>query len=64
MEDKGKNKVVSAKVPLSEQFGYITVLRTISSGKAYSNMQFSHYEPVPENIAIKIIEKIKGKFFK
>ncbi len=64
MEDKGKNKVVSAKVPLSEQFGYITVLRTISSGKAYSNMQFSHYEAVPGNIAIKIIEKIKGKFFK
>ena len=44
-------------VPLSEMFGYVTVLRTISSGRATSSMEFSHFEEVPANLAKEIIEK-------
>ncbi|MBQ0081419.1 MAG: elongation factor G [Alistipes sp.] len=57
MESKGTARVVKAKVPLSEMFGYVTVLRTISSGRATSSMEFSHFEQVPANIASEIIEK-------
>ncbi|MCD8185562.1 MAG: elongation factor G [Rikenellaceae bacterium] len=57
MESKGNARVVKAKVPLSEMFGYVTVLRTISSGRATSSMEFSHFEKVSDNIAKEIIEK-------
>ncbi len=60
MESKAGARVIKAKVPLSEKFGYVTVLRTLTSGRATSSMEFSHYEEVPENIASEIIEKIKG----
>jgi elongation factor G len=61
MENKGSAKVIKATVPLSEKFGYVTVLRTITSGRATSSMEFSHYAEVPKEIAREIIEKAKGK---
>ncbi|MDX2284174.1 MAG: elongation factor G [Bacteroidia bacterium] len=60
MGDRGNSKVVKAKVPLSELFGYVTDLRTISSGRASSTMQFSHYEGAPTNIQEEVIAKAKG----
>jgi len=53
--------VVKADVPLSEMFGYVTELRTITSGRASSSMEFSHYAPAPNNIAADVIEKSKGE---
>ncbi|PLX19623.1 MAG: elongation factor G [Salinivirgaceae bacterium] len=61
MDEKAGARVVKAKVPLSEKFGYVTVLRTISSGRATSTMEFSHYEQVPNNIALDVLEKVKGR---
>ena len=61
MESKGTARVIKARVPLSEMFGYVTVLRTISSGRATSSMEFSHFEEVPANLAKEIIEKASGK---
>ncbi len=61
MESRGVARVVKAKVPLSEMFGYVTVLRTLSSGRATSTMEFSHFEPVSQNLAKDIIEKSSGK---
>jgi len=61
MDSKLGARVVKAKVPLSEQFGYVTVLRTLSSGRATSSMEFSHYAEVPKNIAISVLENVKGK---
>ncbi|MGQ9619591.1 MAG: elongation factor G [Bacteroidales bacterium] len=60
METKGGARVIKAKVPLAENFGYVTVLRTITSGRATSTMEFSHYEEVPEEIARRIVEITKG----
>ena len=60
METKAGGRVIKAKVPLAEKFGYVTVLRTLTSGRASSSMEFSHYDEVPENIAKEVIEKIKG----
>ena len=54
-------RIVKAKAPLAEMFGYVTVLRTISSGRATSSMEFSHFEEVPANLAKEIIEKASGK---
>lgn len=51
---------ISAEVPLAEMFGYVTQLRTITSGRASSTMEFSHYAPAPKNIAEAVIEKAKG----
>ena len=51
---------ITAEVPLSEMFGYVTDLRTITSGRANSTMEFSHYAPAPKNIAEAVIEKAKG----
>jgi elongation factor G len=51
---------ISAEVPLAEMFGYVTQLRTITSGRASSSMEFSHYAPAPKNIAEAVIEKSKG----
>ena len=50
-------RIIKAFVPLAEQFGYVTVLRTLSSGRATSTMTFDHYEPVPAAMAKDIIEK-------
>jgi elongation factor G len=61
MESKAGSRVVRAKVPLAEKFGYVTVLRTLTSGRATSTMEFSHYEEVPEEIANRIVEITKGK---
>ena len=63
MESKAGARVIKAKVPLAEKFGYVTVLRSLSSGRATSTMEFSHFEKVPAEIANKIVEIIKGKFF-
>tara|TARA_B100001142_G_C14299635_1_gene642283 strand:- start:126 stop:1814 length:1689 start_codon:yes stop_codon:yes gene_type:complete len=51
--------IVNAKIPLSEMFGYVTDLRTITSGRATSTMEFSHYDEVPKNIADEVIAKNK-----
>jgi elongation factor G len=61
METKGGAKVINAKVPLAEQFGYVTVLRTLSSGRATSSMEFSHYQEVPKALAEKVLETVKGR---
>ncbi len=61
METKAGAKVIKARVPLAEKFGYVTVLRTLTSGRATSTMEFSHYEEVPTEISREIVEKIKGK---
>ena len=61
MESKAGARVVKAKVPLAEKFGYVTVLRTLTSGRATSTMEFSHYEKVPADISNKIVEVTKGK---
>jgi elongation factor G len=61
MVSKGNARVIHAKVPLSEQFGYVTVLRTLSSGRATSSMEFSHYHEVPKNLAEKVLENVQGK---
>jgi elongation factor G len=61
MESKAGARVIKAKVPLAEKFGYVTVLRTLTSGRATSTMEFSHYEKVPAEISNKIIESTKGK---
>jgi elongation factor G len=61
MDTKGTSTVVKASVPLSELFGYVTDLRTITSGRATASLTFSHYEPVPNNIAEAVIAKVKGE---
>jgi elongation factor G len=61
MESKAGARVVKAKVPLAEKFGYVTVLRTLTSGRATSTMEFSHYEKVPAEISNRIVETTKGK---
>ncbi|MDC9723591.1 MAG: elongation factor G [Urechidicola sp.] len=60
MDDRAGAKVVKADVPLSELFGYVTTLRTLSSGRATSTMEFSHYAQTPSNISEAVIEKAKG----
>ena len=61
MDDRAGAKVIKALVPLSEMFGYVTTLRTLSSGRATSTMEFSHYQETPSNISEKIIKKVKGE---
>jgi elongation factor G len=61
MDDRAGSKVVKAEVPLSEMFGYVTALRTLSSGRATSTMEFSHYAETPQNISESVIADIKGK---
>ncbi|WP_417358085.1 elongation factor G [Flavobacterium sp.] len=60
MDDRAGSKVVKASVPLSEMFGYVTTLRTLSSGRATSTMEFSNYAETPSNIAEEVIKKAKG----
>ncbi|CAL2084051.1 elongation factor G [Tenacibaculum dicentrarchi] len=60
MSDRAGAKVVKALVPLSEMFGYVTALRTMSSGRATSTMEFSHYAETPSNVSEDVIAKAKG----
>jgi elongation factor G len=60
MDTKGGAQVIKADVPLSELFGYVTDLRTLTSGRATASLTFSHYEFVPANLAESIISKVKG----
>ncbi|MDB5274916.1 MAG: fusA [Chitinophagaceae bacterium] len=59
MEERGMNKVVNAKVPLSEMFGYTTTLRSMTEGRGSMTMEFDHYEVVPSNVAQDIIASRK-----
>ncbi|MBT4774266.1 MAG: elongation factor G [Crocinitomicaceae bacterium] len=61
MDDRAGSKVVKAFVPLSEMFGYVTQLRTISSGRATSTMEFDHFEETPKSVSEEVIAKVKGK---
>jgi elongation factor G len=60
MDNRGNAQVLKADVPLKELFGYITDLRTITSGRASATLTFSHYAQVPKNLADKVIEEVKG----
>ncbi len=60
MDDKGGAKVVKALIPLSMMFGYVTDLRTITSGRATSTMEFNNYDIVPAGLATEIIAKANG----
>lgn len=60
MTDRGNMKVVKAKVPLSEMFGYVTSLRGMTQGRASSSMEFDKYQQVPQNVVEKIVESQKG----
>ena len=64
MDTKGGAQVIKADVPLSELFGYVTDLRTISSGRATASLTFSHYDPVPGHLADAIIANVKGETVK
>jgi elongation factor G len=61
LEDKSGARIIRAMVPLAEQFGYVTILRTLTSGRASSSMEFSHYEELPIELAAEIIERVTGK---
>lgn len=61
MDSRAGAQVIKAKVPMCEMFGYVTQLRSLSSGRASSTMEFSHYAPAPNNIAEEVIAKVKGK---
>ncbi len=61
MDDRNGAKVVKGDVPLSEMFGYVTQLRTLSSGRASSSMEFSHYAEAPRNVAEEVVAKANGK---
>jgi elongation factor G len=61
MDSKNNTQVIKAKVPLAEMFGYVTQLRTITSGRASSTMEFDHYQEAPKGVADEVVAKIKGK---
>ena len=61
MDTRNNLQVIKAKVPLSEMFGYVTQLRSLSSGRASSTMEFSHYAQAPKNIEEEVVTKAKGK---
>ncbi len=60
MDSKGGAQILKAHVPLSELFGYVTDLRTITSGRASASLTFAHYDKVPKLLAEEIIDKVKG----
>ncbi len=60
MDTRAGAQVIKADVPLSELFGYVTDLRTITSGRASATLTFAHYAPVPKNLAEKVIDEVKG----
>ena len=55
MEERGMNKAIHARIPLSEMFGYITTLRSMTEGRASFTMEFASYETVPQNVATAVI---------
>ncbi|MDP4185091.1 MAG: elongation factor G [Bacteroidota bacterium] len=61
METKSGARVIKAMVPLAELFGYVTILRSLSSGRATSSMEFSHYAEVPKGIAVEVVTNAKGR---
>jgi elongation factor G len=61
MDSRAGAQVVKAKVPLAEMFGYVTQLRTLSSGRATSTMEFSHYAEAPRNVMDEVVAKVNGK---
>ena len=61
MDERAGAKVISATVPLSAMFGYVTDLRTITSGRATSTMEFAHYEQTPQSVTEEVVAKAKGK---
>lgn len=61
LDSRNNLQVIKAKVPLSEMFGYVTQLRSLTSGRATSTMEFSHYAPAPNSIAEEVIARVKGK---
>jgi elongation factor G len=62
MDSKGMHRVLKARVPMAEQFGYVTALRTLSSGRAMFSMEFSHYERVPADVLQELINSRKFIF--
>ena len=60
MDSRNGAEVVKAHVPLSEMFGYVTTLRTITSGRATSTMEFSHFSECPKNVSDEVIDEVKG----
>jgi elongation factor G len=60
IDERAGSQVVKAKIPLSEMFGYVTTLRTITSGRATSSMEFSHYAETPRAIADEVLKKVNG----
>ena len=61
MDNRNNLQIIKAKVPLSEMFGYVTQLRSLSSGRATSTMEFSHYNPAPNSVSEEVMAKQKGK---
>lgn len=61
MSQRSDAQVIKAMVPLSEMFGYATILRSMTQGRAIYTMQFSHYDETPKSVSEQIIEKVKGK---
>jgi len=59
---RGNSQIVKSKLPLAELFGYVTTLRTLTSGRGLSTVTFSHYEIVPDEISKKVLAKLKGEF--
>ena len=64
IDAKGKTQIIKADVPLVELFGYVTDLRTITSGRASASLTFARYENVPKQLAEKIVETVQGNFNK
>ncbi|MOA52509.1 Elongation factor G [compost metagenome] len=61
LDSRNGAQVIKALVPLSEMFGYVTQLRTITSGRATSTMEFDHFEEAPRNVTEEVVAKAKGK---
>ncbi|HTN18130.1 MAG TPA: hypothetical protein VL092_10640, partial [Chitinophagaceae bacterium] len=61
MDSRNNLQVIKAKVPLSEMFGYVTQLRSLSSGRASSTMEFSHYSQAPRNVETEVVAKAGKK---
>jgi elongation factor G len=64
IETRNRYQVVKAHVPLAEMFGYVTSLRTITSGRGNSSMEFSHYAELPATLTDEVIYKLKGYLVK
>ncbi|MBW7845523.1 MAG: elongation factor G, partial [Bacteroidia bacterium] len=61
MDSRAGSQVIKAQVPLAEMFGYVTQLRTLTSGRATSTMEFDHYEDAPRNVQEEVLAKVNGK---